>query len=150
MDERIRTMIRTQRLCVLATSFRGQPYCSLMGYLWDDERGEFYLVTRQDSRKFYNLSRNPRVSLLLDTRGPVHEQEREPIRALTILGKAGVPPQEDMCKEMRERILELHPKLADLIRDPQAVLVRIRPSSFLLLEGVQDAYFEQWVESDQS
>ncbi len=143
MDQRIREIIQAQSLCVLATSFSEEPYCSLMGYLWDQETGDFYIVTRSDSKKYKNISRNPSVSLLLDTRSPGDRKEGASIRAVTIQAKAQPLSESSLEREIRRKMSEVNPALEILSLDPKAVIVRIRPVSFLLLDGVESAHFEQ-------
>ncbi len=142
MDPRIMQVIQSQRLCVLATSSPEGPYCSLMGYLWDEHANEFYMVTDSGSKKFLNLMQNPRVSLLLDTRTRGSQTKKNPILALTVQGTAQTLPKDTLEDEIRRKMVEINPQLARLIQKPDTVVVRIRPSSFLLLEGLENAYFE--------
>lgn len=143
MDPRIMEIIQNQRLCVLATSWKEEPYCSLMGYLWDQQQGEFYVVTSFESKKLRNLSQNPRVSLLLDTRVPEGQHKGTFIRALTVQGEAEPLSDPGLGSEVRKRMQEMHPNLTTLLQDPKTVVVRIRPISFLLLDGVENVYFEE-------
>ncbi len=144
MDPRIKEILQTQRLCVLATSWQEEPYCSLMGYLWDQDTGEFYMVTSSESRKFRNLNQNPRVSLLLDTRTTQRPQERAYTRALTVQGKAQLLSDPGLEEKVLQRMQEVHPQLSNLLENQRVVVVRVRPISFLLLDGVENAYFEDW------
>lgn len=143
MDPRIKEIIQNQSLCVLATSFQEEPYCSLMGYLWDQEAKEFYLVTSSESKKFRNLKQNPQVSLLLDTRSAQSPHQGAYIRAVTIQGKVELLAGQGLEQEIRKRMQKIHPHLANLLQDPKAVIVRIRPYSFLLLDGIENPYFEK-------
>lgn len=144
MDPRIKEILQTQRLCVLATSCQEEPYCSLMGYLWDQDTGEFYMVTSSESKKFRNLNQNPNVSLLLDTRTTEKQQEGAYTKALTVQGKAKLLSGPGLGEKVLQRMLEVHPQLRNLLENQKVVVVRVRPISFLLLDGVDNAYFEEW------
>jgi nitroimidazol reductase NimA-like FMN-containing flavoprotein (pyridoxamine 5'-phosphate oxidase superfamily) len=143
LDPRIREILQTQRLCVLATSWQEEPYCSLMGYLWDQDTGDFYMVTSSESRKFRNLNQNPRVSLLLDTRTTEKPRDGASIRALTVQGKAQLFSGPGIGEEVLKRMQQVHPQLRNLLQNQKVVVVRVRPISFLLLDGVENAHFEE-------
>ncbi|MFO7686906.1 MAG: pyridoxamine 5'-phosphate oxidase family protein [Desulfobacterales bacterium] len=139
MIEKMKSLVRQQDMCVLATVGSQKPHCSLMAYLTEDACSDIYLVTRRNSQKFINLSQNTAVSLLIDTRG---NQERGRIQAVTVAGDY-VPIDEEALKErIHKKFLSAHPHLEDLINHPETEILRIRIRSFLLLDGPTEAYFE--------
>lgn len=58
-----------------------------MAYVPDDSGERLFLITSSASRKFQNIRRHPRVSLLIDTRS---EQQRELTQALTVTGTCDI------------------------------------------------------------
>jgi len=85
--EKVRTLIRKQGTCVLATALKNQPYCSLMAYATNDLCDEIYLMTLNKGRKYQNLCENPVVSLLIDTRQGSSNFDPAEAMALTISGR---------------------------------------------------------------
>jgi nitroimidazol reductase NimA-like FMN-containing flavoprotein (pyridoxamine 5'-phosphate oxidase superfamily) len=143
MLDKMRALVKEKDICVLATVSQNKPHCSLMAYTADDEGLEIYMVTNRDTKKYTNLTQNPAVSLLIDTRDEVWDSGRLKAKALTVEGE--FQPIEDTDKEarVRDRLRARHPHLEELISGPNAAVFSIRALSFLLLEGPTDAYFEQ-------
>ena len=82
-----KNMISDNNLCVLSTCGDGQPNSSLMQYICDDSCTKLFMLTLKGSQKQQNIEKNPRVSLLIDTRAdPARHQE--PIKSLTVYGQA--------------------------------------------------------------
>jgi nitroimidazol reductase NimA-like FMN-containing flavoprotein (pyridoxamine 5'-phosphate oxidase superfamily) len=121
----------------LATIAGNKPYCSLMAYAANEDGTEIYMATHRSTQKFRNLSENPAVSLMIDTR---EEATRSQARALTVEGTCTRIEDEDTQQRVRTRLLSFHPHLKDFLahRDNEILCVRIR--SFLLLKGLQEAY----------
>ncbi len=138
MLEKIREIIRENDLAVLATSHEDKPHCSLMAYIPDRECSRIYLLTLKDSRKFANISRNPYVSLLIDTRnshGP-----REAFKSLTISGTCA--PADSLEQEnLKQDMVKRHPQVKELADKPDCVLLVVNINSFLLLDGVSTAHY---------
>lgn len=142
MLERMKDIVKGNDLCVLATVSEGKPHCSLMSYITDDECSEIYMISHKQTKKYANLTANPIVSLLIDTRGEERGQKRIYIKALTISGEFQTindPGKKDL---IHEKFLRRHPHLGIFLNDPGAELFSIKIKSFQLLDGVKDAFFE--------
>jgi nitroimidazol reductase NimA-like FMN-containing flavoprotein (pyridoxamine 5'-phosphate oxidase superfamily) len=142
MLDKMKDIIRKNDLCVLATFSDGDPHCSLMSYVSDEEVREIYMVSQRESRKYLNLTRNPVVSLLIDTREEDKGQERIRIKALTVKGEfhhLNDPGKKDCVRLM---LLKRHPHLIDFINDPGTDIFSISLKSFQLLDGIKDVFFE--------
>jgi nitroimidazol reductase NimA-like FMN-containing flavoprotein (pyridoxamine 5'-phosphate oxidase superfamily) len=128
-------------MAVLATVSENKPHCSLMAYLCNDMCTEIYMVTYRDTQKYKNLVRNPSVSMLIDTRVNV-VPDRKNIKALTINGQ--YKPLKDPKKEaaVRQRMLERHPHLRNILQHEDGQILVIKIISFLFLNGPTDAHFE--------
>jgi nitroimidazol reductase NimA-like FMN-containing flavoprotein (pyridoxamine 5'-phosphate oxidase superfamily) len=140
MLERMTALLRSKDLCVLATDSGNGPYCSLMAYLTDDEGKNVYLATYKTSQKYTNLRNRPRVSLLVDSREN-RANENNPAQALTITGlfQPWTPDEQDEQEHIRNRFLQKHPDLEPILQDPDCEIVRIKPTSLLLLDGPTQA-----------
>lgn len=137
MLERMKELLKRKDLCVMATESEGVPHCSLMSYAVSEDGREVWMLTRAETKKYRNLLANPNVSLLVDTRG-----EREPrAMALTVSGRFESPGSPEREAGIRRRLVERHPDLADLAKDPAARALVIRIRSFQLLDGISEAHF---------
>jgi nitroimidazol reductase NimA-like FMN-containing flavoprotein (pyridoxamine 5'-phosphate oxidase superfamily) len=139
MIDRIKALVKQKNICVLATIAGNKPYCSLMAYISNEQGNEIYMATHKKSRKYKNLIENPAVSLLIDTR---EESPRSQANALTVTGKFEGIESSRKKLDIRAKLLGVHPHLKDFIQHPDAEILCIKIESFLLLNGVEDAYFE--------
>lgn len=141
MIEVMKTLAREKDVCVLATASGEGPYCSLMAYATDEQCREIYMVTRRDTRKFRNLTENPSVSLLIDTREERRGSRLSEAKAMTVSGVFERIEEERERGMVRERLLKRHPQLRVFLDHPDSELIRVRIRSFLLLQGLTDAQF---------
>ncbi|MGM0453009.1 MAG: pyridoxamine 5'-phosphate oxidase family protein [Thermodesulfobacteriota bacterium] len=140
MRNRMESLVRQQRFGVLATTAGDRPHCSLMAYVPDAACSQIYMVTRAKSKKFRNLTQNPNVSLLVDTRG---DNSGENVQALTIEGVCAAIGDESKARAAAEKLLATHPQIGEFLADADSQLLCMRIDSFLLLDGLSDAYFER-------
>ena len=135
----MKALAREKNICVLATITGSKPYCSLMAYVTNEECTEIYMVTQRQTQKYQNLIANPAVSLLIDTRDT---SPRSAARAMTVEGifqKIKDPAKE---KKVRRELLLAHPHLNEFMRLPEAEVIQIKIKSFLLLDGLTQASFQ--------
>jgi nitroimidazol reductase NimA-like FMN-containing flavoprotein (pyridoxamine 5'-phosphate oxidase superfamily) len=142
MLEKMKDLVKKNDICVLATVSKGEPHCSLMSYLSDEEGCEIYMVSHRETRKYTNLIQNPIVSLLIDTREEERGHERENLKALTAKGEFQSIGDQGKIDTIRARFLKRHPHLTDFLNDPGAEIFSIRLKSFQLLDGVKDIFIE--------
>lgn len=141
MIEMMKALVRERDTCVLATAHENNPHCSLMSYVTDADCRTIYMVTHRDTRKYRNLIENPRVSLLIDTRGESPGADRSTTKALTVAGTFSVVTVPEEAARIRERLLARHPHLEAFLADPLAEVFAVRIVSLQLLEGIKDATF---------
>ena len=138
MIEKMKALVREKDTCVLATVSEGAPHCSLMSYVTDPECRELYMVTHRQTKKYRNLTENPSVSLLIDTRETPGKGD---IKALTVSGVVQKIEGKDRMDRIRKALLARHPGLKIFLEDPGAEIFAVRVKSFQLLEGIQDASY---------
>jgi len=141
MIEAMKNLAKSKNVCVLATASGEKPHCSLMAYTTDDECSEIYMVTYRSTRKFKNLTENPSVSLLIDTREEHKGSPLSEVTAMTISGVFERLEGELEREVVRQRLLKKHPHLKVFMDDPVSELIRVRIHSFLLLQGFTEAHF---------
>ena len=137
--EKINALILRKDSCVLATTDGETPHCSLMAYVTGESGERLYLVTSRDSRKYQNIRRHPRVSLLIDTRG---EQQRKLTQAVTITGNCDILQDTADIAQVKANFARQHPQLNDFIRKNDIAVMCVQIDFFLLLEGPERAYYE--------
>jgi nitroimidazol reductase NimA-like FMN-containing flavoprotein (pyridoxamine 5'-phosphate oxidase superfamily) len=135
----MKALAKEQKICVLATVAGRKPYCSLMAYVTDENCTETYMVTHKNTNKYRNLTENPCVSLLIDTR---EVSPRSKAKALTLEGVCAVIESEEKRKKVQARLLEVHPHLTEFINHPEAEILCVKIRSFLLLNGLQEAHYQ--------
>jgi nitroimidazol reductase NimA-like FMN-containing flavoprotein (pyridoxamine 5'-phosphate oxidase superfamily) len=141
MMEKMKDLVRSQNVCVLATVSGDQPHCSLMSYATDADCREMYMVTFKKTKKYRNLKDNPAVSLLIDTRKEDRGEKQHEVRALTVNGLFEDVKDQKKRDMIRALLLERHPHLDVLVEDPDAEFFTVRIKTMQMLEGVMDASF---------
>jgi len=142
MLEKMVQLLKSSCSCVLATCSNNRPHCSLMAYVTDDAGRTVYMITRKKSRKYGNMQENPLVSFLVDTRGAGDSQDMSQVSALTVHGRFHPLANPAEKQAVLNRLLERQPHLKELPDHPDIEVSSIAVESFLLLDGVVNAYFE--------
>jgi len=136
---KIKALILRTDSCVLATTDGDTPHCSLMAYVPDESGERLFLITSSDSRKYQDIRRHPRVSLLIDTRG---EQQRDLTQALTVTGICETLQDTAEISRVKAAFVRQYPHLTGFIRKDEMAVMCIQVEFFLLLKGPERAYFE--------
>jgi nitroimidazol reductase NimA-like FMN-containing flavoprotein (pyridoxamine 5'-phosphate oxidase superfamily) len=144
MLEKIKTIVRENDICVLATAGVNGPHTSLMAYACSTDCTEIYLVTPVKTLKYRNLTGNARVSLLVDTR---EKEQRANIEALTITGQAHTIRDAGKKDVVRKLIQLRHFHLQGLLDQPEIAFICVRIESFQLQSGVHKAYYKRMDEN---
>jgi len=143
MIEFMKKLAKEKDICVLATVSGAMPHCSLMTYTTDDACTEIYMATYRSTKKFKNLMENPSVSLLIDTREEHKGSRRPEAKAMTVSGTLEKLENEQKKAWAKARLLGRHPHLKEFLDHPDAEVICIKIRSFLLLDGLTDAHFEE-------
>ncbi len=142
MLETMKDVMRSQDMCVLATVSGTNPHCSLMAYITDDDCRNVYMITLKHTTKYQNLTVNPSVCLLIDTRLSDRGEQRRKAKALTVNGvfKKIEDPKEHLA--VRAKLLQRHLQLKEFASQPDAEVFAVKIHSLQLLKGATDAHFE--------
>jgi nitroimidazol reductase NimA-like FMN-containing flavoprotein (pyridoxamine 5'-phosphate oxidase superfamily) len=133
----MKQLVRGRNICVMATIEGSKPYCSLMAYATNEDCTEIYMATHRSTKKFKNLSDNPAVSLMIDTR---EEAPRGLARALTVEGTCARIEGDSQRQLVRHRLLTAHPHLEEFLSHAESEVLCVRIRSLLLLKGLTEAY----------
>ncbi len=142
MLEKMKDIMRSQDMCVLATVSGNKPHCSLMAYSTDEECRTIYMITHKHTAKYRNLTANPFLSLLIDTRLMDRGENRQKGKAITVNGFFERIVDSEKRFQILAKFLERHVHLKEFAGHPDAEVLAVRIQSLQLLDGVTDAYFE--------
>lgn len=142
MLDKMKALMKAQDVCALSTvSPEGQPHCSLMFYMAGENGRHLYMLTRGGTKKYRNVSANPSVSVLIDSREK--RAPGEPVLALTINGLCETIPEGGLRDTMLAKLLERHPHLQGVAADPQVQVLKVRGISLQLLQGPMSVCYAQ-------
>ncbi len=127
----LKDLFDSQPLAVLATQADRQPYANLVAFAVGRDLKFLFFATTQSTRKFTNLSVEPRVSILVDNRANNPSDFRW-AKAVTATGTA---EKIDKHKEVEitETYLGKHPHLKDFLASPSCALIRIKVEAYYLV-----------------
>ena len=135
IQNRLRNLFASQKLAVVATQTDGQPYASLVAFVATDDLRHLFFVTARTTRKFSNLTSNPRVAVLVNS-SINQESDFHDAISITVTGSA-----EEIKDADREAIIELylskHPYLEDFARSPSCAFVRVAARSYYMVQNFQ-------------
>jgi hypothetical protein len=134
---RLAAIDRTRRNAALATDAAGAPYLSLVAFALAPDGAAVLFAAPRRSRKYRNLRDNPRVSLLLDTRG---ERDRDygSAEAITVVGRARVlRAGSSLWRETEQALRAKHPALAAFLKAATTALVRVDIEEAVHVGGFQ-------------
>ena len=132
----LRDLFDSQPLAVLATQSDGQPYTNLVAFAFSRDLLSLFFATDQSTRKFANLSAEPKVSMLVDNRTN-NPSDFHWAKAVTVTGKAEKIDKEKE-HEITEAYLDKHPHLKDFLDSPSCALIRISVETYFLVTRFQE------------
>jgi nitroimidazol reductase NimA-like FMN-containing flavoprotein (pyridoxamine 5'-phosphate oxidase superfamily) len=131
----LKTLLRTQPLAALATQRGGHPYSSLVAFAASEDLRRVMFVTSRATTKYGNLSAEPHVSLLIDSR--THSVEDFCTgAAVTVLGRATEIGNERKS-ELLDIFLRKHPHLEAFARSPSTALCGVDVETYILVTRFQ-------------
>lgn len=134
--QQISALFDGQQLGVLSTETRHQPYSSLVAFAAGSDLGHLYFLTPNTTRKYANLTLNPRVSILVNNSLNSAEDIYNAV-SVTAIGTA------ELLDKAKNRsaltmYLEKHPSLTTFANAPTTAFVRIAVSRYLMVSRFQD------------
>ena len=126
----LRSLFAAQRLAVLGTHDRGQPYSNLIAFVHTDNLKHLAFVTGRATRKYGNVLADGKVAVLVDDRKPdaVDFSDQVAVTALGTAAEARGPEKE----EITQLYLAKHPSLKDFVNSRSSALVSIRVSEYIV------------------
>ncbi|MBM3240854.1 pyridoxamine 5'-phosphate oxidase family protein [Candidatus Poribacteria bacterium] len=121
-------LFTSQRLAVLATHYKGQPYTSLVAFAATRDLKHLLFATKRNTRKYVNLTADARVALLIDDSANQTADFSNAI-AVTAIGTA-----EEIEASERDRFIQLylnkHRNLEEFVMSPECLLIKITVDTY--------------------
>lgn len=134
--QQIRELLHSQRLAVLSTEGTRGPYCNLVAFAPSKNMKVLYFTTTRSTRKFANLSRETRVSLLVDNRRNSPEDFHQAV-AVTALGTVTECLGDDREAGL-SLFLKRHPYLSEFTASPSGAFLKISVQTYLFVWAFQN------------
>ncbi len=130
--KKIKKLFEEQRFAVIATQGKTEPYTNLVSFLYRKNLEKIYFPTSKNSRKFKNLSKHSRVSILIDNRNnePV---DIENAMTVTAVGETSVIKK----SEIKYLFLKKHPYLEVFTNSEDCRMIEIDIEKYILVENFQ-------------
>lgn len=143
--EMLKALLETQHLAVVATQMQGRPYTSLVAFLASDDLRRIAFVTSRATTKYRNLSKEPSVSVLIDSRTHSVEDFSTGV-AVTAVG-AATEITDHHAEPIVERFLRKHPHLEAFVRSPSTAVCLVDVERYYLVtrfQHVEEMDVTQW------
>jgi nitroimidazol reductase NimA-like FMN-containing flavoprotein (pyridoxamine 5'-phosphate oxidase superfamily) len=136
LKEFLRDLFSSQRLAVLATQNRRQPYGSLVAFMATEDLKHLLFATTRATRKYANISKNPRIAMVVDTRSN-READFHQAAAVTAIGvvKETVGSQK---RRFQKLYLSKHPYLKEFVSSPTCALLRMDVETYYIVRQFQN------------
>jgi len=129
-------LIRNHFVGVLATCSKRGPYTTLVAFAPFKSIETIVFATLRNTRKYDNMKKNVKVSLLVDSRRNVPEDFKD-ASALTILGTVRESTGKER-KKLAGALLLRHPHLEELVNDPDCAVMALAVQRFVLASRFQE------------
>ena len=135
IKDQIRELFITQKLAVLSTHHSGQPYASLVAFVGKRDLKKIFFVTSRTTRKFVNLSSDPRVAILINSSLNMESDFHKAV-SVTALGTA-----KEINGSEKDEVLSLYlakqPYLEAFATSPTCAVVGVTITTYVLVKNFQ-------------
>ena len=133
-------LLKTEKFCFLATSYRDQPHVCLMNFTFMEDDGLIILSSREKTTKVDHIRRNPSVSLLLYNLG----KSKDASLSVTLNGKATIVNNADETR-YREMHYRKNSDMSSFIKGDNILIIAVNIDHGLIADS-RDSVFEWSVE----
>jgi len=136
LEDKLKKLFSSQKLGVLATLQKKNPYTSLIAFACSDDMRQFVFATPKATRKFANMISNPSVSFFIDNRSNRAIDFRKAI-GVTVSGSVRQIRKNKNSKLMK-LYLRQHPQLDSFVVSKSCAFLCIDVKSFSIVERFQN------------
>ncbi|MGM0365926.1 MAG: pyridoxamine 5'-phosphate oxidase family protein [Actinomycetota bacterium] len=135
VKSKIKELLYSQRLAVLATQSRDFPYTSIIVFWASADLSYIIFATSRDTRKFSYMAENRLVSLLVDDRRDRDDLFK--VSAVTAIGEVEVVGKNDGQYPF---FLKKNPRLKGFLSLPSVAMVRVNIIKYYLVTEIDKVY----------
>ena len=136
LKEFLKDLFSSQRLAVLATQSKKQPYGNLVAFMATGDLKHLLFATTRATRKYANISKNPRIAMVVDTRS---NQEADFHQAAAVTATGIVKEMEGPeRKRFKNLYLKKHPYLKEFVSSPDCALLRMDVETYYVVRQFQN------------
>jgi general stress protein 26 len=132
--KQIHELCKKQRYAVIATQGNNEPYTSLVAFSATEDLSYLFFATLRNTRKYKNIIKNPKISMLFDNRENLSSDIKNAI-AVAAVGNALE------IQENRQHFIDIHlkkhPYLTEFIQNPKCALVGLTVEKFYVVQQFQ-------------
>ena len=120
---KIKLLLESQMLGVIATDMEGHPYANLVAFVSTKELKNIIFATSKNTTKYKNIMKNAKISVLIDNRQNTPSDFEKSV-SLTAFGEA---EEIIMNKNFYKKLyLNKHPNLMSFVDSSDCALVKIQ------------------------
>ncbi len=132
----LRALLAGQQLAAVATQMHKGPYVSLVAFSASDDLREITFVTSRTTTKYRNVSANPNVSILIDSR--THSAEDFSTgAAVTAVGKASEITG-SVARATTALFIAKHPYLEAFVKAPTTAILNVCIEKYYVVTRFQN------------
>ena len=135
LKKRLKALFDSQRLGVLSTQSRNQPYASLVAFAVTDDFKSFVFATPRSTHKYANIMASSRAAMLIDNRSNRTSDFRKAM-AVTAVGNV-----RELRKSSRSRLMRLytgkHAHLKDFVGSPTCAVMCLEAKTLHIVDRFQ-------------
>jgi len=136
LKEFLKDLFSSQRLAVLATQSRKQPYGNLVAFMATNDLKHLLFATTRATRKYANISSNPRIAMVVDNRS---NREADFHQAAAVTATGVVKEIEGPEKNRFQKLyLAKHPYLKEFVSSPTCALLRMDVETYYVVRQFQN------------
>ncbi len=131
----LKDLFSSQPLAVLTTQSGGQPYGNLVAFAATEDLKSLLFATVRNTRKFANITTDPRVAMVMDSR----TNQRVDFRRAVAVTATGIV--EEVKGSEKNQLLKLyllkHPHLKRFVTSTRCALLKVNVNSYVVVRRFQ-------------
>ncbi len=130
LRRQVKKLCASQRLCVLATQYDGQPYSNLVAFAEAGGLRNLIFVTSRNTRKYANSISNPKVAIMIDNRKNRMADFKAAL-AVTAIGTAEEVSGSERYR-LEEAYVSKYPHLAEFVNGSDKALMKVTVTDYII------------------